>query len=37
MAGQLSSWNDVHDRTEAAQADAVRLYDVTVASVAAAA
>ena len=32
--GHLGSWNDVHHRT---QADAVRLYDVTIARVAAAA
>ena len=37
MVGQLSSRNDVHDRTQAAQADPVRLYDVTIACVAAAA
>ena len=30
---RVSAWNDVHHRT---QADAVRLYDVTIARVAAA-
>ena len=33
----LGSWNDVHDPIQDAQAGAVRLYDVTIARVAAAA
>ena len=33
----LGSWNDVHDPIQDDQADAVELYDVTIARVAAAA